>query len=90
MSSTNRAAELRALADHYDTIGALEEAAAGAKQALRDAPEDTEAQTAHKAATVALRDARAEGRSSGILVASSEPGSVTIAPAGIQGKAEVA
>lgn len=89
MSSAARAAELRELADHFDAIGTLEEAAAQAKATYRDEPGDGDLKAAHNAAAAALRDARAEARSSGLLVAAAEPGSVTIAPQVVRGKGSV-
>jgi siroheme synthase (precorrin-2 oxidase/ferrochelatase) len=78
VSSSNRAAELRALADNLDRIGELEETAAQAKAAYRDDPTSEEAKAAHQEAAAALNSARAEARGSRVMVASTEPGSVAV------------
>jgi len=77
MSGSDRAAELRALADRYDEMDALETAAAEAKQAYRDNPTE-ETKAAHHAASAALNGARSEIRSAPVLPSSGEPGSATV------------
>ena len=77
MSASARAAELRALADQHDTLGGLEDAQAAAVEAYRANPNDDTKQ-AYTDATAALRAGRKDIRSSGLLVGSAEPGSVTI------------
>jgi hypothetical protein len=77
LSSSQRAAELRALADQHDTIGGLEETHAAAVEAYRADPSDT-TKAAYAEASDALRAGRQELRSSGLMVGSSELGSVTI------------
>lgn len=80
MSSSERAAELRALADQHDTLGALEDAHAAAVEAYRADPNEGTKQ-AYTDASEALRANRQAIRSSGLIVGSSEPGSVTIGAA---------
>lgn len=77
MSASERAAELRALADQHESLGQLEadlDAAVGAYRA--DPTEETKA--AYRAASEVLASARQEIRSSSVMVAASEPGSVTV------------
>ena len=82
MSASQRAAELRELADQHDTLGALEDAHAAALEAYRADPNETTKQ-AYTDASEALREGRKDIRSSGLLVGSSEPGSVTIGAASV-------
>ena len=77
MNASERAAQLRALADQHEAMGELEDALDEALTAYRADPNE-ETKAAHAAASHALRAARAEARSSGVMVASTEPGSVTI------------
>jgi len=85
MSSTDRAAELRALADQLEEIGALEDAAQAAAQEHREAgTEGTRA--AYRATQEELRAARKAARESGLMVSSGEPGSVAIQPSTVSGK----
>jgi hypothetical protein len=81
MSASDRAAELRALADQHDELGGLEDALAEAVEAYRDDPTE-ENREAYTEASEALREARKNMRSS-LLIGSVEPGSVTIGGAGI-------
>lgn len=80
-ASADRAAQLRALADQHETIGALEEAADAAVEAYRADTSDPALKTTYRASQEALAAARQESRSSGLMVGSAEPGSVTIQPA---------
>ncbi len=82
MSSSQRAAELRALADQHDTLGGLEDAHEAAVEAYRADPSDDTKQ-AYNDASEALRANRKDIRSSGLIVGSSEPGSVTIGAASV-------
>lgn len=82
-TAAQRAAELRALADQHEAIGGLEETHEAALDAYRADPSE-ENKTAYAAASMALRDARQEARGSGVMVASSEPGSVTIGAATVR------
>jgi len=83
MSSADRAAELRALADKYEAVAAHGDESAAAKAAYRDAlasgdpDEIAQARARHRAASDALVAARAETREK-LVVASSEPGSATV------------
>lgn len=86
-TSSERAAQLRALADQHEAIGALEETADRAAQAYRSDTSDLGLKAAYRAAQDALAAARHESRSSGLLVASGEPGSVTIQPTTTNAKA---
>ena len=88
MSAVEKAAELRRLADHYESIGEREVCAAEAKAAYRDGP-SPETKAAHLEAKAALRAARQEARESGLLVADATPGSVMIAPQAVTGKGGV-
>lgn len=86
-ASSERAAQLRELADHHEAIGLLEEEVDAAVEAYRADTSDPELKAAYRASQDALAAARQEARGSGLLVASNEPGSVTIQPAPISGKA---
>lgn len=77
MTASERAAELRALADQHDALGELEDALTDALDAYRADPDDDTKQ-AYTEASEALRAARAEVRGSGLMVASNEPGSTAI------------
>lgn len=87
MSAQERAARLRELADNLDVIGDAEAAAAEAKAAYRNNPDDPDLKAAHQAAAIALHEARADYRASGLAVASTEPGSTTIIAPAMAGKA---
>lgn len=77
MNSSERAAELRALADQHDSLATLETDLENTVTAYREDPTE-ETRQAYAEASLALREARKEIRSSGLMVASSEPGSVAI------------
>lgn len=85
MSSRDRAAELRALADAHDVLAAHEDAAASAKDAYRaaldggDEDEIAAAKAAHRAASQALNDAR-DAAQADVVVAPATPGSQTVMP----------
>lgn len=86
MSSSQRAADLRALADQHDAIGALEDAHATAVDAYRTNP-TPDTKQAYTDASEALREARAGMRGGEAMAVSAEPGSVTIGASAISGKA---
>ncbi len=88
MSASERAAELRALADLHEGLGALEDAHAAAVEAYRAAP-DEETKAAYRAASQALSDHRSGIRSSGLMVADATPGSVTIGTPSVGANAKV-
>ncbi|OLT13028.1 hypothetical protein BJF79_03775 [Actinomadura sp. CNU-125] len=77
MNASERAAQLRTLADQHEAMGALEVALDEALAAYRAAPSE-ETKNAYTKASENLRAARVEARGSGVMVASGEPGSVTI------------
>lgn len=76
-SASERAAELRALADQYEAVGGIEEQQADAVTAYRANPSE-ETKAAYTQASEALRAARQDSRSGSVMVAPNEPGSVTI------------
>lgn len=84
MSATNRAAELRALADKLDVEDALADESEAAKAAYSDALASgdegliAEARARHRGASDALVAARAETRK--VVVADTTPGSTTVIP----------
>lgn len=84
MSATNRAAELRALADRLDAKDVHDEESEAAKaaysEALASGDEDliAEAKARHRAASDALTAVRAETRK--IVIADTSPGSTTVIP----------
>ena len=88
MNAVEKAAELRRLADHYESIGEHETRAAEATAAYRDDP-SPETKTVHQEAKAALRAARQEARESGLLVGDATPGSVMISPQSVTGKGGV-
>ncbi|MBN6054535.1 hypothetical protein JYK22_21515, partial [Nonomuraea sp. RK-328] len=67
VSSSDRAAELRAQADALDTLASLEADLIAAKQAYADEP-TPENREAKQAAAVALREARSLTRTNGVSV----------------------
>lgn len=88
MSSADRAAELRALADKLDAAAVHEdnahEAKAAYRQALASGDEEQIAvcRARHREASDALVAARTETREK-VVVASAEPGSATVIPAAV-------
>lgn len=79
MSADDRAARLRALADHYDTLAKLEATLAKATDAYRATSSDKN-RTAYQDASRALRAAREQARSSA-EAEPAEPGAATPQPA---------
>jgi len=86
VGTSDRAARLREMADALDTQDELEAVAREAKVAYAADPNE-ETKAAHAAAAAALHEARSDARSSGLMVASSSPGSVTVSPSPVAGKA---
>lgn len=80
MSTDDRAAQLRALADDLEKIAKLEAAAANAKAAYRKDPTGRR-KAAHRKASAELNEARDAARAAGVMTAANEPGSVTVSPA---------
>ncbi|MFN2636881.1 MAG: hypothetical protein ABR585_07645 [Gemmatimonadaceae bacterium] len=84
MSSADRAAELRALADKLDATAAYADEAEAAKAAYREALESddadliAEAKARHREASDALVSTRSETRK--VVVADTTPGSTTVIP----------
>ena len=77
---------LEALLAAKKALGPLRERLLEAKASYQADPGDPDTKTAYEEAARALSDARAESRTSDVLVAPSTPGSMTVSPTTI-GKA---
>lgn len=80
MSSSERAAELRAMADQLEEISALEDNLERARDLHAANPFHEANKDAYTAAQETLRDARKKHRESSVMVSPAEAGSVAIRP----------
>lgn len=83
MSSAEKAAQLRALAEQFEGLGTLEEDLESTLASYREDPSE-ENKAAYEAAKEALRAGRQEIREADVMAVANEPGSSTIGVAPIQ------
>jgi hypothetical protein len=83
MSSTEKAAQLRALAEQFEGLGALEDDLSAAVEAYRADPSQDN-KVVYEDAKLAIRTGRKEIRESDLMAVANEPGSSTVGVAPVQ------
>jgi hypothetical protein len=83
MSSSEKAAALRALAEQFEGLGELEDDLARTVEAYRADP-SAENKQAYEDAKMAIREGRKEIREADVMAVANEPGSSTVGVAPIQ------
>lgn len=88
MNTEDQIAELLAQAERLTKVAAAERTAQQAKAAYQEDPTDETLREAHRAASQALNDIRAESRA--LVIADTTPGSVTLVPPTVGGSSSSA
>jgi hypothetical protein len=83
MSSSEKAAQLRALAEQFEGLGTLEDDLSAAVEAYRADP-SADNKMVYEDAKLAIRQGRQEIRESAVMAVANEPGSSTVGVAPVQ------